>query len=84
MNHTIIRGLILYRIQIICSQARTIAIKKHNTKIQDEKVHIISINLLLPWYIIVRSIVSDNIIEIMSINRFARCKLNIFKILKIK
>ena len=84
MNHTIIRGLILYRIHIICSQTRTIAMKKHNTKIRDEIVHIISINLLFPWYIIVNSIVSDSTIEMISINRFAKCKLNIFKILYMK
>ena len=84
MNHTIIRGLILYRIQIICSQTKTIATKKHSTKTRDERVQSISINLLFPWYIIVRSIVRDSTIEIISINRFDRCKLNIFKILYMK
>ena len=83
-NHIIIRGFILYRIQIICSQTSIAAMKKHNTKIRDEMVHTMSRNLLFPWYMIVKRIVSESTMAMANIIRLEKCKLNIFKILNIK
>ena len=84
INQTIIRGLILYRIHIICSQTSTNATKKHSTKIRDENVQTKSRNLLFQWYVMVNRIISDNTTAIDSIIGRDRCKLNIFKILYMK
>lgn len=45
-NQTIIRGLTLYHIEIICSIHNKIVNKTHKTKSRDQIVHTISINLL--------------------------------------
>ena len=58
--------------------------KKHSTNIRDENVQIISRNLLFPWYMIVKRIVSESTMAMASIIRLDKCKLNIFKILNIK
>lgn len=81
--HDKIRGLILYRIQMICSQNSTIANRNHNTKSHDEMVHNMSKNLLLQWYMMLEIIMSAMIIAISINTHFGVFMSNIFESLLI-
>ena len=81
--HDKIRGLILYRILMICSQNSTIANRNHNTKSHDEMVHNMSKNLLLQWYMMLEIIMSAMIIAISVNTHFGVVKSNIFESLLI-
>lgn len=70
INHEKIRGLILYHIQIICSQNSAIVNKNHRTNSHDEKVHMISNILLFQWYIIVEIMIMEIMVAIVIEIRF--------------
>jgi transcription antitermination factor NusG len=81
--HEKIRGLILYRIQMICVINSSMANRNHSTNIHEEIIHNMSRNLLFQWYIIVEMIINEIAIAIIIKIRFGVFKLNIFEILLI-